>query len=69
MLFPDEKVIVELDSWQFHKDRQSFEADRERDRIAAEHGYVTVRLTWDRLTAIEAKRLHRILELRRREAA
>ncbi len=69
MVFPQEKVIVELDSWEFHKDRHSFEADRERDRIAAEHGYLTVRLTWSRLTAHEAARLHRILELRRRQAA
>jgi hypothetical protein len=69
MLFPDEKVIVELDSWRFHQDRASFESDRERDRIAAEHGYLTVRLTWTRLTAEEAARLHRILELRRQQAA
>ena len=69
MLFAEEKVIVELDSWKHHQGRRSFEADRERDRIAAEHGYLTVRLTWTRLTADEAERLQRILALRRREAA
>jgi hypothetical protein len=68
-VFEAEKVIVEIDGWGYHQDRHSFESDRERDRIAAEHGYLTVRLTWTRLTADEAARLHRILELRRREAA
>ncbi|HEY1716028.1 MAG TPA: type IV toxin-antitoxin system AbiEi family antitoxin domain-containing protein [Solirubrobacteraceae bacterium] len=68
-LFEAEKVIVEIDGWDYHQDRHSFESDRERDRIAAEHGYLTVRLTWTRLTADEAAQLHRILELRRREAA
>lgn len=67
-LFAAEKVIVELDSWTFHQDRGSFESDRERDAVAAAHGYLTVRLTWARLTADaarEAARLHRILERRR----
>ena len=30
-LFVAERVIVELDSWEFHKDRRSFERDLERD--------------------------------------
>jgi Transcriptional regulator, AbiEi antitoxin len=72
-VFEVEKVIVEIDGWPFHRDRQSFESDRERDTVAAEHGYLTVRLTWKRLTgpgaAREAARLRRILEHRRREAA
>jgi hypothetical protein len=62
--FPDHNVIVELDSWEFHKDRSAFEADRERDAETLAHGYHTVRITWERLKtrpADEAARLHRIL--------
>jgi hypothetical protein len=48
-LFVDERVIVELDSWQFHKDKIAFETDRERDAVTLAHGYVTVRVTEERL--------------------
>jgi hypothetical protein len=72
-VFEAEKVIIEIDGYNFHKDHESFESDRERDTVAAEHGYLTVRLTWNRVTgkaaASEAARLRRILEHRRREAA
>jgi very-short-patch-repair endonuclease len=52
-VFEDEKVIVEIDSWQHHKGHESFESDRKRDAVAAEHGYLTLRLTWTRLTEDE----------------
>jgi hypothetical protein len=29
--FPDHSLIVELDGWDFHKDRHAFETDRDRD--------------------------------------
>jgi hypothetical protein len=48
-VFEAEKVIVEIDSWDYHKDHQSFEADRKRDAVAAEHGWLTFRTTSDRL--------------------
>jgi very-short-patch-repair endonuclease len=68
VLFPDERVIVELDGWDFHSDRRSFERDRDRDPELLVVGYVTVRTTWERLTqrgAYEAARLHKILRDRR----
>jgi very-short-patch-repair endonuclease len=71
-LFEQEKVIVELDSWTHHKERQNFESDRERDAVAAEHGYLTVRVTWARMTSQavrEAARLHRTLQGRHRDSA
>jgi hypothetical protein len=71
-VFEAEKVIIEIDGYTFHSDHDSFESDRERDTDAADHGYLTVRLTTTRLTqhpAHEAARLRRILEHRRREAA
>jgi hypothetical protein len=60
-LFPDEKVIVELDSWEFHRDRSSFESDRDRDADTLAAGHLTVRITWGRMSAREAARLHEIL--------
>ncbi len=71
-LFPVEKVIVELDSWPFHKGKIPFETDRERDADMLANGFVTVRVTEERLEQrpkIEARRLHAILERRRRRHA
>ena len=71
-LFPGEKVIVELDSWAFHKGKIPFETDRERDADMLAHGLVTVRVTEERLDERpqqEAKRLHAILEDRRQTRA
>jgi len=64
-LFPAEKVIVELDGWEFHKDKIAFEDDRDRDAEMLAHGYVTVRMTWERIherPRREARRLRTILE-------
>jgi len=64
--WPGTGVIVELDSWEFHRDRSSFESDRDRDAATLAAGCVTVRITWGRMTAAEAARLQTILESRRR---
>ena len=61
------KVIVELDSWEFHQGHPSFESDRDRDAALLAAGYVTVRITWERLmgqSEREAERLHAILAQR-----
>jgi hypothetical protein len=67
-LFEEEKLIVEIDGWKYHRDHGSFEADRERDATAIEHGFATYRATWARLTGDpdrEARRLQRTLARRR----
>jgi very-short-patch-repair endonuclease len=67
--FRDEGVIVELDSWRFHKDRATFERDREKDVEATANGLITLRITDDRLeraAELEARRLQTVLEARRR---
>ncbi len=67
MVFDKQKVIVELDGWQFHGDHDSFKADRERDTEALKRGWATVRVTWERLFEArqrEAERLYEILEQR-----
>ncbi|HWE08091.1 MAG TPA: type IV toxin-antitoxin system AbiEi family antitoxin domain-containing protein [Solirubrobacteraceae bacterium] len=48
-LFRDHHLIVELDSWEFHNDREAFETDRGRDGDTLRAGYRTRRITWDRL--------------------
>jgi hypothetical protein len=63
--FPDHNLIVELDSWKYHKDRQAFETDRERDAENLRHGTPTIRITDRRLTTDpdrEAARLTEILD-------
>ncbi len=71
-LFPDEKVIVELDGWQYHSSRDSFESDRDRDATTLAAGCVTLRITSPRMDNRpheEAARLHEILRQRRSRAA
>jgi very-short-patch-repair endonuclease len=66
-LFAAEKVIVELDSWTYHRSRDSFERDRERDARTGAAGYLTIRLTRAALTergALTAKRIREILRQR-----
>jgi very-short-patch-repair endonuclease len=70
-LFAAEKLIVELDGYEFHSDRAAFESDRDRDADTLAAGFATVRITWYRIheTAVrEAARLHRILAGRRTAA-
>ncbi len=64
-LWPQEKVIVELDHPATHSDPETFRADRMRDRRNRELGYETVRLTEADLNRDEARRLTRLLLGRR----
>jgi very-short-patch-repair endonuclease len=69
-LFAQQRLVVELDGWEFHSDRVAFGSDRERDVELLGFGYETVRITWDRLQetpAREAARFKRILARRERE--
>jgi hypothetical protein len=64
-LWPEHRVIIELDSWDFHQDRHAFESDRDRDADTLAAGYLTIRITWERIeqrSAREAARLHEILK-------
>jgi Transcriptional regulator, AbiEi antitoxin/Protein of unknown function (DUF559) len=49
-LWPAERVAVELDSYEFHRSRVSFESDRRRDSRLQSAGYRVVRVTHRRLT-------------------
>ncbi|MGH2915596.1 MAG: type IV toxin-antitoxin system AbiEi family antitoxin domain-containing protein [Solirubrobacteraceae bacterium] len=52
-LFEQQRLIVELDGWRFHRERASFQSDRARDIDTLLAGHRTARLTWDRLTGEE----------------
>jgi hypothetical protein len=63
-LFPAERVIVELDSREFHTGAIPFEHDRDRDAEMLTHHHLTIRMTWKRIDQRpdrEATRLHTIL--------
>lgn len=49
MLWPDRRLIVELDGRRFHEHASAFERDRERDAELAAAGFTVVRVTWQRL--------------------
>lgn len=45
-LWPDQRLIVELDSWSAHGTRSAFRNDKARDRKLAVAGYTTTRIPW-----------------------
>jgi very-short-patch-repair endonuclease len=62
-LWAESKLIVELDSWEFHRHRRAFEADRERDAVLLLAGYRVVRITWRQLTREPGKLAARLRAL------
>jgi very-short-patch-repair endonuclease len=48
--WPGTMVIVELDSWRFHRTRAAFERDRARDLHLKLKEYNVLRITWRQLT-------------------
>lgn len=44
-LWPDLRLVVEVDGYEFHGDRNSFENDRARDATLVAHGYTVLRFT------------------------
>lgn len=50
-LYREARLIIELDSWRHHSDRDSFERDRAKDAAALADGFRTLRSTHRRLSA------------------
>ena len=48
-VWPEQRVIVELDGWGVHGTRRRFETDRERDRALHVAGWRPIRVTWRHL--------------------
>lgn len=62
--WPDSKLMVEADSWEFHGHRAAFERDRVRDAAMQVEGYRVIRLTHrrlDREPAVVADQIRRLL--------
>jgi hypothetical protein len=49
--FPAHQIAIEWDSIRWHTQKQRFQSDRERDRLAVEHGWRVLRFTWRDVTA------------------
>jgi len=65
--FPAHKLVVELDSHEYHGGRHQFELDRDRDADLLAAEIATVRITWERMNLgpeREANRLRTILAKR-----
>jgi very-short-patch-repair endonuclease len=48
-LWPDQRLIIEVDGYDTHGNRQAFENDRRRDQTHTAAGYVVIRITWRHL--------------------
>ncbi len=48
-LWRDQKLIVEVDGWGYHRSREQFETDRRRDARLQVAGYRVIRLTQQRI--------------------
>jgi very-short-patch-repair endonuclease len=65
-LWPEQRVIIELDSRGAHENRYAFESDRARDLKLQAAGWRTARVTWRRLHDHEdalAADVHKLLAL------
>lgn len=54
--WPSHRLVVEMDSWEFHHHRAAFEHDRARDAAMQAAGYRVIRLTHRQLET-EAPRI------------
>jgi very-short-patch-repair endonuclease len=48
-MWPEQKLIAELDGRQVHRTERAFESDRQRDRILLVEGWRSTRVTWRQL--------------------
>jgi len=61
-LWRQQRLVVEIDGYAFHSDRQAFERDRRRDAELAAHGYRVIRVTWRQLVDEAAVVLARVAQ-------
>jgi very-short-patch-repair endonuclease len=57
--WPEQRLVAELDGYEFHAHRRAFETDRERDIVLAAAGWRTVRVTDRQLTVTRAETAER----------
>jgi hypothetical protein len=49
ILFPEQRVVIEIDGWAAHGNREAFRNDRRRQNRLVAAGYLILRFTWDDL--------------------
>jgi very-short-patch-repair endonuclease len=62
-VYREQRLIIELDSRQFHTTTHAFEQDRDRDADHLNAGFRTLRITGERLKEQEAKEARRLREI------
>jgi len=50
VLWPDQRLVVEIDGYHFHASRAAFERDRRRDAELQAAGHRVLRVTWRQIT-------------------
>jgi very-short-patch-repair endonuclease len=68
-LWPDQRLIVEVDGYGTHGNRLAFENDRRRDQAHVAAGYVVIRITWQQLQREPIALAARIAQALARRAA
>jgi predicted transcriptional regulator of viral defense system len=53
--WPERRLIVEMDSFEFHGTRAAFERDRRRDLLLRAAGWTSLRITWRQLSGRPAE--------------
>jgi very-short-patch-repair endonuclease len=48
-MWPDQRLLVELDGRAVHGTQRAFESDRQRDRVLLTQGWRSTRVTWRQL--------------------
>ena len=69
VLYAEQKVVVEFDSYAFHATRQAMERDRRKDAALRAAGYDVIRVTWRQLDERFLVDLATLLTTKGRQAA
>lgn len=65
--WPDARLVLEVDGFEFHSSREAFNRDRGRDRRLVERGYRVIRTTWEEVTDDPGALLTSIVRILRRD--
>ena len=68
-VYREQKLVIELDSRQFHTTTDAFETDRDRDADLLNAGFSTLRITNQRLKDRQAKEAQRLKDILRSRSA
>ena len=68
-VWPDARIIIEVDGRRWHGRRRDFDRDRRRDLDAASEGWMVIRLTWWMLERDPIGVCERLLDARRKRLA